>query len=248
MLKTDASKSRLIKIGMIVSIIGALTVILAGYAYQWGWWSIRFGFQIIPWGTGAAVLGGIIASIGFLTHKTKSTSEVLIGVTGMLIAVIAIANLGYWYNERGQGYPPIHDITTNVENPPAFVAIAPLRINASNPTPYSGKETADQQKAFYSDLEPIKLLVDYDKAFDMAVKTTEKMPWTIVDINKEQGRIEAFHKLAWFGFVDDVVIRVDTTANGSIVDIRSKSRIGRGDLGVNAKRIMSYKKKFNTLK
>lgn len=247
MLKTEANSARFIKIGIIVSLIGALAVILAGYAYQWGWWGIRFGFQIIPYGTGAAVLGGIIASFGLFKHKSKSASLIIMGSTGILIAVIALANLGYWYNERSQGYPPIHDITTNVQNPPKFVAIAPLRKDASNPTPYSGEETASQQKEFYSGLEPLTLPLSYDDAFEIAVRTTEKMPWEIVDINKEEGRIEAFHKLAWFGFIDDVVIRVDTTATGSVVDIRSKSRIGRGDLGVNAKRIKSFKKKFNSL-
>ncbi|MFY0683128.1 MAG: DUF1499 domain-containing protein [Balneola sp.] len=248
MLKDEANSARFIKTGMVVSLIGALVVVLAGYAYQWGWWGIRFGFQIIPWGTGAAVLGGVIAAIGVIKHKSKSTPQIIIGSTGILIAIIALANLGYWYNERSQGYPPIHDISTNVENPPKFVAIAPLRKDASNPTPYSGEETASQQKEFYSGLEPLTLSLSYDDAFKIAVTATEKMPWEIVDINKDEGRIEAFHKLAWFGFIDDVVIRVDTTATGSIVDIRSKSRIGRGDLGVNAKRIKSFKKKFNSLK
>jgi len=248
MLIKETTKSRLIKIGLIVSILGALAVVLAGYAYQWGWWSIGFGFKIIPWGTGAAVIGGLIAGVGFFVHKSKATSQIVMGAAGMIIAVIALANLGYWYNETKQGYPPIHDITTNVENPPKFVAIAPLRKNASNPTPYPGEETAAQQKAFYSDLAPLTLSIDYNEAFDLAVETTKKMPWKIVEINKEEGRIEAFQKLAWFGFIDDVVIRVDTTTSGSIIDIRSKSRIGRGDLGVNAKRIKNFKKKFNSLK
>ncbi len=70
------------------------------------------------------------------------------------------------------------------------------------------------------------------------------MPWKLVGENMEEGRIEAYHKLAWFGFIDEVVIRVDTADGGSIVDVRSKSRIGPGDLGVNAKRIKAYLQEF----
>ncbi|HBQ58905.1 MAG TPA: DUF1499 domain-containing protein, partial [Balneolaceae bacterium] len=143
-----------------------------------------------------------------------------------------------------KGYPPIHDITTDTENPPQFEAIAPLREDAPNPVEYSGAETAEAQQEFYGEIEPITVSLGYDEAYDRALEAARDMGWTMVAENKEEGRIEAYEKLAWYGFIDDVVIRVDTTANGSQVDIRSKSRIGRGDLGVNAKRIESYKKEF----
>ncbi|MDZ7808509.1 MAG: DUF1499 domain-containing protein [Gracilimonas sp.] len=71
------------------------------------------------------------------------------------------------------------------------------------------------------------------------------MPWTLVSESREDGKIEAYDKLAWYGFIDDVVIRVDSTESGSRIDIRSKSRIGRGDLGINAKRIKKYVKEFH---
>jgi uncharacterized protein (DUF1499 family) len=69
------------------------------------------------------------------------------------------------------------------------------------------------------------------------------MPWEeIVTVDRDAGLIEAYDKLPWFGFIDDVVIRVDTadTADRSKIDVRSVSRIGRGDIGVNAHRIREY--------
>ena len=229
-----------IKWGTSVSVIGALLVILSGYGYQWGWWSFGFGFQIIPWGTGAAVVGGILAVVGLIRANNKTQQSTLAGAIAVLLAVTALGNIGYWYSEVQQGYPPIHDITTDTENPPEFVAIAPLRKDAPNPVEYAGQETAEAQNNFYTNLEPLQVSLSYDEAYDQALKAARDMPWRLVGENREEGRIEAYEKLAWFGFIDDVVIRVDTTSSGTRIDVRSKSRIGRGDLGVNAKRIKAY--------
>ncbi|MAL18002.1 MAG: hypothetical protein CL670_00955 [Balneola sp.] len=230
----------LIKWGTSISIAGGLAVILSGYGYQWGWWHFSTGFSIIPWGTGAAIVGGILAGIGLFRMKNKTQNMAVSGMAGMFLAVLAIINIGYWYSEVQQGYPPIHDISTDTENPPEFVAIAPLRKDAPNPVEYAGEETAEAQKEFYTNLEPLQVALNYDEAYDRALEAAREMPWKLVGENREQGRIEAFEKLAWFGFIDDVVIRVDTAASGSTIDVRSKSRIGRGDLGVNAKRIKAY--------
>ncbi len=234
----------LIKYGTILSVIGALAVILSGYGYQWGWWHFSFGFTIIPWGTGAAVIGGILAGIGLIKLSTKTKNFIVAGSLSVLLLVAALFNIGYWYSEVQKGYPPIHDITTDLENPPAFDAIAPLRADAPNPVEYAGPETAEAQRNFYSDIETHYTSLSYDEAYTRALETARQMPWKLVGENMEEGRIEAYHKLAWFGFIDDVVIRVDTADGGSKVDVRSKSRIGRGDLGVNAKRIKAYLQEF----
>lgn len=234
----------LIKFGTILSIAGSLTVILSGYGYQWGWWHFSFGFTIIPWGTGAAVLGGVLAGIGLIKLSPKTKNFIIAGSLSVLLMIAALFNISYWYIEVQEGYPPIHDITTDLENPPAFDAIVPLRADAPNPVEYAGPETAETQRSFYSDLGSHYTSLDYDEAYTKALETAREMPWKLVGESREEGRIEAYHKLAWFGFIDDVVIRVDTTENGSKIDVRSKSRIGRGDLGVNAKRIRSYLQEF----
>jgi uncharacterized protein (DUF1499 family) len=241
---TTKTASRLITWGTLISVLGALTVLLSGYGYQWGWWHFGTGFSMIPWGTGAAVLGGVIASVGFFKISNRSQNQTIMGYLGIGLALIALLNIGYWYLEVQKGYPPIHDISTDTLNPPEFDAIVPLRADAPNPPEYIRGETSAAQKAFYSDIDPIETTLNYDQAYDRALESARDMPWTLVDESREEGRIEAYHKLAWFGFIDDVVIRVDTTETGSIIDIRSKSRIGRGDLGVNAKRIRSYIEEF----
>ncbi len=238
----------LLKAGITLALIGALGVFLAGYGYQWGWWHYRIGFRIIPWATGGVVLAGIITTIGFIGLYRKTAVHTIIGCVGIALSLAAIFNIVYWRIEINKGYPLIHDITTDMENPPMFVDIIELRSDAPNPAEYQGEEVAKAQKEFYSGLGPIQLQLNYDEAFNQALANAEKMPWQIISESKEEGRIEAYEKLAWFGFIDDVVIRVDTTSTGSIIDIRSKSRIGRGDLGVNAKRIKRYKATFKALK
>lgn len=242
---TSAKKgTAFLKWGAALSILGGLAVLLSGYGYQWGWWQLGTGFNIIPWGTGAAILGGIAAAIGFFRMKERSTNFTIAGALSIVLAVAAIINIGYWYNEVQQGYPPIHDITTDTQNPPEFVAIVPLRKDAPNPVEYAGEETAEAQHNFYTGLDPIITSLNYDEAYDRALETAREMPWQLVDESREEGRIEAYEKLAWFGFIDDVVIRVDTAEAGSRIDIRSKSRIGLGDIGVNAKRIRAYIQEF----
>ena len=230
-----------LKWGTNLAVIGALAVILSGYGYQWGWWHFRTGFTMIPWGTGAAVTGSIIGTIGFFRMNEWGRNHTIAGFTAMVIGLAAVLNFGYWYLEVQKGYPPIHDITTDTVNPPEFDAIVPLRKDAPNPPEYIHENgPAEAQKEFYPDIQTLNVSMNYDQAYDRALATVREMPWQIVGENRQQGRIEAYDKLPWFGFIDDVVIRVDTTENGSKIDIRSKSRIGRGDLGVNAERIRTF--------
>lgn len=236
----------LLKWGTGLAVLGGLSVILSGYGYQWGWWHFSVGFQIIPWGTGAAILGSIAGAIGFFRIQERSKNQTITGLVAITIGLAALSNFGYWYMEVQKGYPPIHDITTDTVNPPEFNAIVPLRQDAPNPHEYIFEDgPAEAQKEFYPDLNTLTVSMNYDQAYDRALATARKMPWQIVGENRREGRIEAYDKLPWFGFVDDVVIRVDTTEMGSKIDVRSKSRIGRGDLGVNAKRIRSYFEAYN---
>ncbi|MDX1586489.1 MAG: DUF1499 domain-containing protein [Balneolaceae bacterium] len=235
--------SKLSIASLIVAVIASLMFALSGYGYQWGWWGLGIAFQrLIPGAAIASVLGLILIII-YAVRKRKSSKSykgTWMVYTSIILCLAVLGNFGYWYMEIQKGYPPIHDITTDTQNPPEFQAIVPLRADAPNKTEYGGKDVAEAQKAFYDGLETLRLPVPPSEAYDRALQAARQMPWEIVSENKEDLRIEAFHKLPWFGFIDDVVIRVDTTDNGSKIDVRSVSRVGRGDLGVNAERIENY--------
>ncbi|MCB2108185.1 MAG: DUF1499 domain-containing protein, partial [Rhodobacteraceae bacterium] len=101
------------------------------------------------------------------------------------------------------------------------------------------------QKKAFPNLVPVKLDMPPEQAFEKALETVKAMKWTLVAAVPEEGRIEAFDKTAWFGFIDDVVIRVAANdSGGSTVDVRSKSRIGFGDAGKNGKRVTAYVNKL----
>lgn len=139
----------------------------------------------------------------------------------------------------------IHDITTDTENPPVFVSILALRKDAPNSATYGGPEIAAQQHAAYPDIRPLVSDLPPERAFERSRSVARQMGWDIVDENPAEGRIEATATTRWFGFKDDVVVRIAPAAgDGSRVDIRSVSRVGRSDVGTNARRIRTFLKKF----
>ena len=105
---------------------------------------------------------------------------------------------------------------------------------------YPGAETAAKQHGAYPDIRTVELALPPDAAFARALDTAKSFGWVIDATDAPSGRIEATATTPWFGFHDDIVIRVTPAANGSRVDIRSLSRVGRGDMGVNAKRIRAF--------
>jgi uncharacterized protein (DUF1499 family) len=136
--------------------------------------------------------------------------------------------------------PPIHDIATDTENPPRFLAIVPLRSDAPNSIEYEGEAISKQQHAAYPDIQPAILAESPDVAFQRALTSARDLGWEIVAAVPNEGRIEATDTTIWFGFKDDIVIVVTPGAGGSRVDVRSLSRLGKSDLGKNAARVRTY--------
>jgi uncharacterized protein (DUF1499 family) len=135
-----------------------------------------------------------------------------------------------------------NDITTDLQNPPPYVALLALRraANASNTGEYKGAKTAEQQQRSYPDIAPVTLALPPAEAFARALATTRQLNWTIVETDAGAGRIEASDRTRWFGFTDDIVVRVAAADAGSRIDVRSSSRIGTGDFGTNAARVRAY--------
>lgn len=231
-------------IGGSIAVIGTLAFFISGYGYQWGWWGLGFAFgYLATYGAYLAFGGFILSFVGFLPGlKGSEGGAVKLAVIGFFLGGITLVTSTYWYQEA-QKYPPIHDITTDIDNPPEFDAIVPLRKDAPNPTEYGGTEVAKIQTEHYPDIQTLHMNREYPTVFKWALETARSFPWEIVDYDLETGIIEATHTLPWYGFKDDVVIRVDTSSvdsTATMVDVRSVSRIGRGDIGVNAHRIKKY--------
>jgi len=185
------------------------------------------------------IVAGICGASGLLrSGGTAGDSSPTFAWLGVAAGVAALVNTMLFMG--GAGGAPIHDISTNTDDPPRFVEVAKLRAENENPAEYSGAETAAIQKEAYPDIQPLVLLDPRTFVFDTALQVAKEMGWEIVATDTEAGRIEATATTSFVGFKDDVVIRVRARSAETIVDVRSKSRIGRGDMGVNAERVREY--------
>src|SRR5690606_19620813 len=120
------------------------------------------------------------------------------------------------------------------------VAITPLRSHTDNSVKYPGEEVARIQEIVYGDVQPILLNLAHYDAYLHALRAAEESGWTIVDANERDGRIEATTRTPWFGFQEDIVMRLTAVGARTVVDVRSASRDRKADLGSNAHRIRRY--------
>ena len=221
-------------------LLGALAFLLllsAGPGTRLGLWDFRTGFQLLRW---AAYLGIAAAGLGLVALLWRPAGSSLWRPL-LAVALGALAAMVPWrWMRQASRVPPIHDITTDTERPPEFVAVLPLRANAPNPAAYEGEEVAAQQRAAYPDIAPLRLDAPPGEAFARALAAARESGWEIVAADSAAGRIEATATTAWFGFKDDIVVRVVPDRRGSRVDMRSVSRVGRSDVGANARRIREY--------
>lgn len=234
-------KRTIAKIFFYLSLIATLVFIFSGYGYQWDIWSMGMGFTLLRYGAYAAIGLVITQVIALFIVKDAGAKAISFLIIGILLTGAVSGTALYWQN-KAQGVPPIHDITTNLNNPPEFVAMVRLREDSPNPPEYAGEETAAAQEEAYPHIQPLIVTTGKQEVIDEIVMLIVSRNWDMVSINREDGRVEATEKLPWFGFKDDVVLRVTEIEEGTQtrVDMRSKSRIGRSDIGVNADRIEAF--------
>ena len=230
----------------ILALISAVIAILAGFGSRAGWWHFRTGFQLLTWaaygGLGSAIIGLIGCLAALLRAQWRGAVPALIG----LVIGVLVFGIPWQMKQIAQQVPPIHDITTDTEDPPRFAAVLPLRKDATNPTDYGGPEIAAQQHAAYPDIQPLTLPISREPAFTKALQAAEAMGWEIVGTNPAEGQIEATDTTFWFGFKDDIVIRIHAEGDNSRVDVRSVSRVGKSDVGTNAQRIRAYMRRLGS--
>jgi uncharacterized protein (DUF1499 family) len=240
-MRTGASiMSRSVLVACGVSAIAIVLLGLAGPLYRLGVLELPNAFALLRWGAYVGVAGMVMAlATAVWAYRRGARSEVIRSATAFVVAAVAFV-VPYQWQRTARQVPPIHDITTDLENPPAFEAVIPLRAEAPN-TLERPPIVAQQQRDGYPDLAPITLSQPPAEVFDRALAVAQEAGWEIVTADKGSGRIEATDTTRWFGFKDDIAIRVTGAADGqSRIDIRSRSRVGRSDLGTNAERIRAY--------
>lgn len=223
-------------LGLVLGLIALLLLFLTGPGTRFGWWHFRTSFTLMERAAYAGIAAVVVSLAGLVLARGRAR---LVAGVGLVLGALAFFLPWNWRQEARQ-YPGIHDITTDLQTPPVFVAVAPLRADAPNPVEYAGDSVAAVQREAYPDLAPLMMAMPVDSAFSLALRTAREMGWEIVDQNRRDGRVEATATTPWMGFKDDVVVRVISASGISRVDVRSKSRVGRGDAGANANRIRQY--------
>src|SRR5439155_14479453 len=203
-----------------------------------GWWHFRTAFTyLMPYAAYCGLAAVALAILALVVARRQIAVAAVALILGAVVAYVPCS-----YGQMRGTTPPIHDITTDPQNPPEFKAVLPLRQaeEGANPVAYEGDKITEQQKKAYPDIAPVTLAVPPKEAFERALKAAEAKGWTIVATDPAAGRIEGYQRSRWFGFTDDVVVRITAADGGSRVDARSVSRWGRNDFGVNAARVRGF--------
>ncbi|NKI33587.1 DUF1499 domain-containing protein [Wenzhouxiangella sp. XN79A] len=227
------------RLAISLALLALIVLLIGGPGYRLGLWALGFGLLgVMRYALYLGAAGALLAVIGLLLPRVREQGAGVLVLALLLGAVVAAVPVGV--RQIASGKPFIHDITTDLEDPPAFVAVVPLRAGAPNPPEYGGADVAEQQRRGYPELGPAIFDRPTEAVFDAAVATVDSMGWERVATVAEDGRIEATDTTLWYGFKDDIVIRIRATPDGTRVDLRSKSRVGGSDLGKNADRIAGY--------
>jgi len=236
---------------LIVGLCFGLYALASSLGVWIGLWDFRQGFSMLrilstpaPWLLGLSVVVTVAAFIGAtalsLGNSTRLASFALVGTIAVGLAYYIPTS----YRSAGAPGAPIHDITTDTYNPPAYVAIAPLRADAPNSMVYGedGNRTAEGlreiQLRAYPDIVPQRFDEPVEEIFNRTLAAVEALGWELVDANLAEGRIEATDTTFWFRFKDDVVIYITREGNETVLNARSLSRVGGSDFGKNAGRLM----------
>ena len=227
-----------------VSLLAFLLVVLTGPLYKYDIIELSTVFTGFKYGIFTAVAALVLLALQIIFKRNTLT----LASAAIAVALSAVA-LGVPLSmlSKGKSVPPIHDISTDLINPPEFVVIAPLRADAPNPIAYAGEAAAAQQRQGYPELKTLSYLQSKAELVNAVEQAATNLGWELANTDTSEGVVEATDTTMWFGFKDDVVVRITDIGNKRLVDIRSKSRVGGSDLGKNAERIYGFIKELDSI-
>jgi hypothetical protein len=235
--------------GLWLAFVSALVAFLAPLGYRLGVWDVHFALlTLVKWTTIAsltAFMVCLLAAVGGGVRRQRAGRRA--AYIGLLLSLLG-AGVPLYHYGKARRVPAIHDITTDTVHPPTFVALAAARTAAPNGLDYQGAAIAAAQRQAYPDIVPYLSPLPPAALFAQAETAARGLGWAIVAAEPEHGRLEATDTSLLFGFTDDIVIRITPHTRGSQLDLRSMSRVGHSDVGVNAQRIRRFLTRLKTAK
>lgn len=227
---------------LIVGLLAPLLMLVGAGGTRFGAWDYETGLQFAFTAAfvAAAVLFVGAAVLVFALRTGRARQAFPIGA-GLAASVLVLGVLGWQYH-LAVSRPYIHDISTDREDPPTFAQVE-LRGEDANPLDYN-RNIAHLQAVHYPHLNTIRSSLDQAESFARAAMVAEDLGWRVVYEARDGSGLQATATTFWFGFTDDVAIRILAHEDGSLVDLRSVSRVGVNDLGTNAARIERFIERF----
>ena len=204
---------------------------------RFGVWNWEAGFLLLTIGSGLATVGAGGATAAVVIARRRSLADDLrASGIALTICLLAVAYIGMQF-QRTLSVPPIYQVSTDTADPPSFIQVAALRGAASNALDFDAETIAPLQAQAYPWVLPLTVQASPEAALAKARAELQDMGLEIVAEHPQQGLVEATATTFWFGFKDDVAVRVRPHPEGALIDVRSVSRVGVSDIGVNAERI-----------
>lgn len=239
-------------LALTLSLGGVAAALIAALGSANGLWEFGTGLSILRYALYAAMAGGVLAIIAFIVSRRGDPGSWRLNALAFLVAALFTGYLGNQI-ATARRVPPIHDVTTNVDDLPQFKRLTVradnlAKIPRTNHQPeLAALAPVDRWKVLhrkaYADLQSLHIALSPAEAVRRAEALAKNRGWAIADVDMRAGTVEATATSFFFRFKDDVVVRVRPDAShsgGSIVDMRSISRVGGSDVGVNAARIRSF--------
>jgi uncharacterized protein (DUF1499 family) len=230
---------------VVASLLALALLPLGALGVRYEYWSYRIGFLIIAT---AVILAGMAFAGGWAiiaaSWKFGIPSGRWVLLFGMLLALAPLVLIGHQIQQM-RSLPKIHNVTTDMQDPPQFDYAVQLRGPDANPLAYDAARVGPLQQQAYPDIRPLLVDLPPAESYQRSLDVLREMGLEIVHEDPRRGLIEAIATTQWFGFKDDVVVRVRPEGQGSRIDLRSVSRVGGSDLGANAKRIQQFLQRFD---
>ncbi len=223
------------RLGMALGFLALMGTLATPFGNRAKLWGYGTSLEILHWAFYIGIAALLVSLIALYRCRPGAGHR---GFALMLVSVLVLATAlavpAYWGYQKSR-LPPIQDITTDTEEPPEFWSAPTSRA-------YGGEAVAAMQRKAYPDIRPLQLDNPPEQVFEAAVALVRERGWRLWDPDPEEGRIEASITTFWFGFEDDVAIRIREAEGGKTrVDMRSTSRFGGGgDGGTNARRIRDF--------
>jgi uncharacterized protein (DUF1499 family) len=237
-LETD---SRVATISLVLGVVGAAAFAAGPALAQLEAASALTAFRVFGIGLLLGLLALLFGAIGLWRTRPvtgrRGRGPALVGTAlGLLPVAVVAAVVG----SAGRA-PAINDITTNPDDPPRFRAAQTDDANTGRDLSYPGEAFARAQRSGYPDLAPIRVAGAPDEVYRRCLTVAQDLGWELTVEDPATGVFEAIDVTSIFRFVDDIAVRVRAAGDGTVVDVRSKSRDGKGDLGANATRIRAFR-------